>query len=48
MFVETKELVPALRAALESVRYGAKDIRLEAAERVDSYSLKAMRARADL
>jgi hypothetical protein len=38
MFVETKELVPALRAALESVRYGAKDIRLEAAERIDSYS----------
>lgn len=26
MFVEIKELVPALRAALESVRYGAKDI----------------------
>jgi hypothetical protein len=38
MYVETKQLIPALRDALESVGYGAKDVRLEAAEKVDSYS----------
>jgi hypothetical protein len=38
MYVQTKELLPALQDALKSVRYGAKDIRLEPAEKVDSYS----------
>lgn len=38
MYVQTKELLPALQDALKSVRYGAKDIRLEAADKVDSYS----------
>jgi hypothetical protein len=38
MHVEVKDLNPTLRAALDSVAYGAKDIRVEAANRVDSYS----------
>jgi hypothetical protein len=38
MHVQVKELIPALRDALASVRYGGADVRVEAAERVDSYS----------